>query len=100
MSDQPHWPVVVGTLGLLLGVLLVIDKVDDLLTIGWTAKDWERIFAPALADLITRSMPPVAWRVTAALVELALAVFLVVGSLGLRRRRGRGFEIDRSKSPI
>jgi hypothetical protein len=78
--------VVIGTIGLILGVLFIIDKVDDLATLRWAADDWERIFAPAVADLIVRSMPPVVWRVVSALVELILAAFLIYGSVGLRRR--------------
>ena len=87
MSDQARWPVNIGSIGVLLGLLFVIDKVDDLMTLQWAVADWERIFAPDIADLIVRSMPPAAWRVTSALVELALAAFLIFGSLGLRRRQ-------------
>jgi hypothetical protein len=86
MSAQPRWPVVIGTIGLVLGALSIIDKLDDLMTLWWTAEDWEQIFAPAVADLIVRSVPPVGWRVVSVLVELALAALLVFASLGLRRR--------------
>jgi hypothetical protein len=95
MSNSPRWPAVIGTLGIVLGVVLLLDKIDDVLTLSWTAQDWGRIFAPDLADLIARSMPPVAWRVFSAAVQIALAALLIGGSVALRRRARSGVRLCR-----
>ena len=95
MDDRPQWPTVIGTIGIVLGFILLVDKVDDVMTLRWTAQEWRRIFAPDLADLIARTMPPVAWRVFSAAAQISLAVFLIVGALALRRRTRNGVSLCR-----
>lgn len=95
VDDGPRWPTVIGTIGIVLGIGLLIDKVDDLMTLRWTAEDWRRIFAPNLADLIARLMPPVAWRVVSVAVQIGLAALLLVGSVALRRRARKGVSLCR-----
>ncbi len=95
MDNRPQWPTVIGTIGIVLGIVLLLDSVDDLITVRWTAAEWRRIFPPDLADLIARSMPPAAWRAVSAAVEIGLAALLIVGSLGLRRRARHGVSLCR-----
>ena len=91
MTDSSvQWPTTIGTIGVIIGVLLVVDTVDDLLTLQWTADDWGRIFAPGLADLLARTTPPAAWRLASGIAQAGLGVFLIVASLALRRRSRRG----------
>lgn len=95
MTDSStQWPTTIGTIGIVIGIVLVLDKVDDLLVIGWTADDWGRILSPAVADLIVRSTPSAAWRLVGGAAEVGLGAFLIVASLGLRRRVRRGVALS------
>lgn len=95
VHEPPHWPAVIGMLGIVVGAILLLDTVDDLFTLQWTAEDWRGIFAPQVADMIARSMPSSAWRVVSAAVEIGLAALLIIGSLGLRRRARHGVSLCR-----
>lgn len=95
MADQSRWPITLGTIGIVLGALLILDNLDDFFTLQWTAEDWGRLFAPAIAEAIGRWMPPAAWRLLSALVEVALGALLVAAGVNLRRRHGRGVRLAR-----
>ena len=90
MQQEPRWPTVIGTIGIVIGILLLIDTADDVLTLQWTAENWRRIFAPEIADAIARAMPSVGMRILSTGVQVALAALLVVGCLRLRRRSRAG----------
>jgi hypothetical protein len=81
---------VIGILGIILSVLIFVDKLDDLVTLTWTEERWRAVFGADLADLIVRSLPPLAVRLVTSLVRTALAVLLFAGCLALRRRRRVG----------
>lgn len=87
---RSRWPEVLGILGLILSILIFVDKVDDLLTLTWTEEEWTRLVGRELADLILRTLPPLGWRLASILAHVALAVLLLTGSLALRRRRRSG----------
>ena len=95
MEHGPRWPTVIGTIGIVLGIILLIDTVDDVMMLRWTAEDWRRIFGPDLADVIARSLPPLAWRVASAAVQVGLAALLIVGSVALRRHARNGVSLCR-----
>jgi hypothetical protein len=90
MQQEPRWPSVIGTIGIVIGIVLLIDTADDVLTLQWTAEHWRRIFAPEIADVIARAMPSVGMRIVSTVVQVALAALLVVGCLALRRRSRAG----------
>ncbi len=93
---QSRWPRVVGTIGIILAVIMVVDQVDDVITyLTWSPQDWRRIFAPEVADLIVQAMPPLAWLVVSAVVGVGLGLLLFVGSIFLRRRRRGGVTLCR-----
>lgn len=94
-GPRPRWPGVVGTIGMILGVIIFLDKIDDLVTLTWTEEDWRRIFAPDIAEVIARARPPQAWRLVSHLVQMGLGVLLFVGSIVLRRRRRAGVRLCR-----
>jgi len=94
-SPRPKWPKVIGTIGVVMGALILFDQLDDLATLSWTEDDWRRIFAPDIAELIVRSMPSTGWRLFTIIVQMGLGVLLVVGSLALRRRARRGIYLCR-----
>lgn len=90
-DPAPRWPRTVGSIGIVVGVLMFLDQVDDLLVpLFWTTEDWSRQVGPELAAFLVRTLPPRAWMVTTCLVKLALGAFLVLGSIRLRRRRRSG----------
>jgi len=89
-EEGTRWPITVGTIGVVLGVVLILDNLDDLVTLRWTAAEWRSIFGAYVADWITRTLPPVGWRLVSALVQIGLGVLLVVASVGLRRRSRAG----------
>lgn len=95
MTVRARWPTTLGTIGIVLGALLIFDNLDDVLTLQWTAEDWGRIFAPAIAEAIDRWTPPAGWRLLSAVVEVALGVLLVVAGVDLRRHRRRGVRLGR-----
>ena len=85
-ATRSRWPGVIGTIGVVLSVIIIIDQIDDLLTLSWTLEDWQRIFAPGIAELIVNSAPPMVWRVLSGLIQIGLGVILFLGSMALRRR--------------
>ncbi len=89
-SPRSRWPDVIGIIGIILSIVIFIDKLDDLVTLAWTEEEWARIIGAPLADAIVRTLPPIGWRLAASLAQMALAVLLFTGSLPLRRRRRVG----------
>jgi hypothetical protein len=89
-GEAPRWPTVVSTVGIVLAALMFLDKLDDLLLLGWTEDDWARVLGAELAALVVRALPPAAWRLVSALIQLALALLLFSGSLALRRHHRAG----------
>ena len=50
MTDSSaQWPTTIGTIGIIIGVVLVLDNVDDFVLLWWTAGDWGQVFTPAIA---------------------------------------------------
>jgi hypothetical protein len=89
-STRSRWPEVIGIIGIILSVIIFLDKLDDLATLTWTEEEWARFVGGPLADAIVRALPPVGWRLASSLAQIALAVFLFAGSLALRKRRRTG----------
>lgn len=89
--DRPRWPRVLGTLGIVLGIIAFIDKLDDLLIpFLWTKKDWIHMVGPEVGEFVARSMPTARWVVFSSIVGMVLASILIAGSLHLRRHRRTG----------
>jgi hypothetical protein len=86
---------VIGTIGIILGIIIFVDQIDDLLTLTWTEEQWGRVFAPGIAELIVQATPPVGWQLSSALIQMGLGVLLFVGSVGLRRRSRPGVYLSR-----
>ena len=96
-ESRPAWPRVIGTIGIVLGVLIFLDQLDDLWTQSmWTEEDWGRFFSPDLAALTAAALRPTGWRLASTLIEMGLGVLLVVGSVGLHRRRRSGIALCRA----
>ena len=96
-SAQSKWPMVLGTLGVVLGALMVLDTLDDLLfQLFWNEEDWAAWGGADIARSIVASMPPLAWALFSTVVQIGLGVYLVAGSLRLRRRRVSGVEMCRT----
>lgn len=85
-----RWPEVIGILGIILSVIIFIDKLDDLITLSWTAEQWRVLLGADLARLVVESLPPMAVRLVTSLAHMALGVLLFAGCLALRRRRRAG----------
>lgn len=85
-----RWPDVIGILGIILCVIIFVDKLDDLATLTWTQERWRALVGADLADLIIRSLPPVGVRLVTSLAHMVLAVILFAACLALRRRRRAG----------
>lgn len=92
-----RWPLTLGTIGIVLGAIMILDQLDDLLFARfWTTESWRQLVSPELGDFLARSLPSGAWMVTTNLIKLALGVLLVAGALQLRRRRRLGVTLCRS----
>lgn len=95
--QTPLWPGVVGFLGIVVALVLFVDKAEDLLTPWlWSQRDWRQRFTPDIAGLVAETMPPVQWTLPASFVGLALAVLLLLGSIRVLRRRRSGVLLCRT----
>jgi len=92
-----RWPGTLGVIGIVVGVIIILDQLDDpLVTQFWTPEKWRHLVGGELGDFLVRSMPSHAWMVTTNLVKLALGILLVFGAVYLRRRRRLGATLCRS----
>jgi hypothetical protein len=100
-SAQSKWPKVIGTLGVVLGVLMVLDTLDDVLFRLFTnEEDWAGWVGANIARSIVVSMPPIAWALLSAVIQIGLGAYLVAGSLRLRRRQASGVEMCRTWAKV
>ena len=94
---RSKWPTVVGTLGVILGVLMIIDTLDDLLFQLFTSEqDWAAWVGSDIAQTIVVSMPPMGWQIVSAVIQICLGCVLVAGSLRIRRRQASGVQMCRT----
>ena len=89
-DERTRWPTTLGTIGIVLGVILILDQFDELITLRWTAAQWRSVVGPYLADWIVHTLPPAWWRLLSAAVQIGLGVLLVAASVALRRRSRAG----------
>lgn len=92
-----RWPTVVGTIGVIVGIVTIIDRLDDLLLLpmlrpGGLAR---RVLGERVAEFVSRQEP---WIVATSVLGTALGCLLVVGALRLRRRRRSGVSLCRTWS--
>ncbi len=102
-SDAPaltlaRWPKVVGTIGVVLGGVMFVDKADDLLLVPlmWAGDSRRWLFGPEIGELVARTMPRALWLAFYILLGMALGLLLLVGSLRLRRRIPSGVNLCRA----
>jgi hypothetical protein len=94
---RPAWPTVFGVLGIIFGSFGILSSCCGVLWI------W---IMPAYIDLLKKSglpqdqidmmqagMPPAAWTMFSGVIGLALAILLLVGSIGLVRRKRSGVQM-------
>lgn len=96
-SDPPRWPRVVGTIGIVVAVIMFVDKFDDLLMLPWlqSREWWVGLVGEGLATDILRWMPPSSWIAFASVIGMALGALLFVGALKIRRRHRSGVALCR-----
>jgi hypothetical protein len=87
---RPTWPRVLGTIGVILAAIIVVDQLDDLRVVGWTVEEWSSVLGPELGALVAASMPPALATLLSVAVTVALALMLGSGGLQLRRYHKRG----------
>lgn len=72
-SAHSKWPTVIGTLGVVLGILMVFDTLDDLLFQLFTnEEDWAQWVGGDIARSISVSMPPLVWAILSAVIQTGL----------------------------
>jgi len=87
---------VIGTIGIVLGVLIFLDQIDDLwMQLTWTEEDWRRFFSPEMSALMAAALRPTGWQLASSVIQMGLGILLVVGSLGLHLRRRSGVSLCR-----
>ncbi len=97
-SPPSRWPKVVGTIGVILGGIMFVDKVNDLIVVPliWTGDTWSRLLGPELGEFLTRTMPRGLWLFYYNLLGLLLGLMLIIGSLRLRNRVRSGVTLCRA----
>lgn len=100
VAGTARWPRVIGTLGIIVGALMFIDKMDDLLMLPLmrSREWWAGLMGGEMADLVIRWIPSPIWIVVASSIGMVLGALLVVGALRLRRGRRSGVELCRAWS--
>ena len=101
VPERPKWPTVIAVSGIVLASLGFFGGCCGLLVPFIT--NWSMSMASSggnmsqeQVDKILAAQPPVAWIILASLVGLALSTLLLVGSIGLARRRA-GFRTVRPR---
>lgn len=95
--QHPRWPRVIGTIGIVLGVLIFLDQIDDLwMGLTWTEEDWRRFLSPEMAELVVETLRPRGWQLASIVTQMGLGLLLVAGSLRMHRRRPSGVSLCRS----
>ncbi|MDH3255052.1 MAG: hypothetical protein OEM62_08685 [Acidobacteriota bacterium] len=94
-ATDPRWPSVLGSVGIVLSILMLIDQIDDIVVLTWTEEQWSRVIGPGLGATVSGALPPPAWLILSMVVGSALALLLLAGSLALRRRRRSGIRLSR-----
>ena len=99
-SETRRWPRVVGTIGIIAGVLMFLDKLDDVVMLPLLRSGdwWANLLGKELADYVMGWMPSTPWIVAASLIGMALGALLFVGGLQLRRCRRSGVTLCRTWS--
>ncbi len=92
-----RWARTIGTIGIVIGVLIVVDQLDDLwMHLTWTEADWRRVFSAEVARLISDATRPPGFQFAWNLLHMALGALLIVGAAKLRRRSRTGIRLCRA----
>ena len=95
---EARWPRVLGTLGIVIAVLIFIDKLDDLVMIPMlhSRSWWGGMLGQELGDQIVGWMPSRAWLVASSVIGMGLGLLLFIASLRLRRGLNSGVSLSRT----
>lgn len=98
VQAPPRWPKVLGTIGAVLGAIMVVDKADDLALIPlmWSDDSRRLLLGPEWGEIVGLWMPRGAWLAFFYIASGGLlGLLLVIGSLRLRRRQVSGVTLCR-----
>ncbi len=97
-APTTRWPKVVGTLGVILGGIMFVDKADDMILIPlmWGGDSRSLLLGPEMGEIVARSMPNVVGFILYLLLGMLLGLMLIIGSLRLRRRSPSGVTLCRA----
>ena len=97
-APPSRWPKVVGTIGVVLGAIMSIDKINDLAVVPliWGEESRQFLFGLEMGELIARTVPRWTWISFYILCGMALGMLLIVASLRLRRRSPSGITLCRA----
>ncbi len=96
-TETPRWPRVVGTIGIVVAALTLLDKVGDLLFMLWVSgSSWSSVIGAEAGRVVESVVPPASWIVLTSLVWLGLAVLLLRASTRLRRCRPSAIPLCRA----
>jgi hypothetical protein len=98
-APAPRWPGVVGTIGIVIAILTLLDKAGDLLfQLLASGSGWAAIIGPKMGPQIAPLIPPAWWIVLTSLAWAGLAILLLRASLRLRRREPEAIPLCRAWS--
>ena len=93
-SKASRWPRELGAVGCVLAFLMFVENLSDLGPLSWPRQRWVDLVGEELADAVIQALHP-AWVVPMSLFGIALALYLLVASINLRRQRRRGVNQSR-----
>lgn len=96
-AKAPRWPRELGAVGCVLALLMFVENLSDLGPLSWPRQKWVDLVGSELADAVIQALNP-AWIVPMSLFGMALALYLLVASINLRRQRRLGVNQSRAWS--
>lgn len=84
-----RWPRELGAVGCVLALLMFLDHLGDLGPLSWSHQKWVEMVGADLADTVIAMLNP-NWIIPTSLFGMALAIYLLMASINLRRQRRLG----------
>ncbi|NIM50620.1 MAG: hypothetical protein GTN62_09850 [Gemmatimonadales bacterium] len=101
VKTRARWPAVIGTIGIILAVLSLIDAFGDLVSPAvWSREELVVLFSTEFLRSLEEMLPPPGWLLFSSIIGWLLGVLLLTGSIFLVRRRQIGVTLCKAWSLV